>query len=637
MRPWAGTAVVASIAFAAATTPAAHAAADPAAQLAQKYAPVVRLVEQKEECGHGEPYEPTKVDVVLGSPDVALRGPWDTTTVVKVAPTGADLSHGLSGYNLDFPGDALNPGCTYDEWSHRITAGARPTTYARVVTESAHPGELALQYWFFYLFNDFNDKHEGDWEMVQLDFRVGSAAAALDTKPSEVGYSQHEGAESAHWGDEKLKLVDGTHPVVYAALGSHANYYSSALYLGRSAAEGVGCDDTVGPSRELRPAVALVPADESASVKTFPWLGYVGRWGERHGGFYNGPTGPNTKRQWTEPISWARTSWRDTSYTVPAGSGVGTAATDFFCGAVATGSGLLTALVGDPSPVLIALAGLVALFIWLASRTRWDQSTPFRVRRRRPWGSLVTTALRLYTGHLRLFLGIGLLFVPIGLLTTGIQYALFHGALSPLVKSVGASNALVASLAFALGVFTTLLGLAVVQAATAVAMVLLDDGKHVSARTAYRLAFGRLGLLFRALAGAALVIALLSLSAVGLVIAVWLTIRWSLLSQVVMLDEGASRPLRASARLVRGHWWRVASVGVFVTGIGVLLGPLIGTLCLFVTSASFDFVNLVSALVYVVALPFVAITTTYLYFDLSVRRRLEEEAPIDADVLPAEA
>src|SRR5215510_2200017 len=184
MRPWAGIAIVL---LATATTPVASAAGDPAAELAQKYAPVVRLVEQKQPCGHGEPYEPTNVDVVLGSPDVALHGPWDATKIVKVAPTADDLSHGLSGYNLDFPGDALDPGCTYDQWSHEVTAGSRPTTYARVVTEPAHPGELAVQYWFFYLFNDFNDKHEGDWEMVQLDFDAGSAAAALDKKPSEVG------------------------------------------------------------------------------------------------------------------------------------------------------------------------------------------------------------------------------------------------------------------------------------------------------------------------------------------------------------------------------------------------------------------------------------------------------------------
>jgi len=48
-------------------------------------------------------------------------------------------------------------------------------------------------------------------------------------------------------------------------------------------------------------------------------------------------------------------------------------------------------------------------------------------------------------------------------------------------------------------------------------------------------------------------------------------------------------------------------------------------------------VNLVSALIYLETLPFAAITTTYLYFDLSVRRRLAEQERPDTDVLPAEA
>ena len=67
--------------------------------------------------------------------------------------------------------------------------------------------------------------------------------------PIEVGYSSHEGAERADWGDEKLEIVDGTHPVVYPAAGSHANKFTEALYLGSSAEAGVGCDDTRGPHR----------------------------------------------------------------------------------------------------------------------------------------------------------------------------------------------------------------------------------------------------------------------------------------------------------------------------------------------------------------------------------------------------
>jgi hypothetical protein len=384
----------AGLVSAAAFSPAA--AADPAVELADKYSPVVRLVEQTEPCDHGEPYQPTDVNDVLGNPEVALRGPWDATNVVKVAPTARDLSAGLFGYHLDFPGDALDPGCSYDEWSHRLTASSSPTVYARVVSEPSSPSRTALQYWFFYVFNDFNDKHEGDWEMIQLDFTARTVEEALETTPSEIGYSQHEGAERAAWGDDKLELVGGTHPVVYPALGSHANYYSPNLYLGRSAAQGVGCDDTVGPSRELRPAVSLVPTDSAAYLQGFPWLGYLGRWGERHRGFYDGPTGPSTKSQWTAPITWASTSWRDRSYTVPVGSSLGPATTDFFCAAVATGSNVLTALVGNPSPVLLAIAAVLVLLLWLASRTRWDVSAPFRLRRRRPWGSLVTFALRMY-------------------------------------------------------------------------------------------------------------------------------------------------------------------------------------------------------------------------------------------------
>jgi len=134
-----------------------------------------------------------------------------------------------------------------------------------------------------------------------------------------------------------------------------------------------------------------------------------------------------------------------------------------------------------------------------------------------------------------------------------------------------------------------------------------------------------------------LLVSVLSATVAGILIGFWLTVRWSLLAQVVVLEEDASgRPLRRSAQLVRRHWWRAASVTFFVTGIALLLGPLIGTLLLFATSASFDFVNLVSALVYLETLPFAAITTTYLYYDLTVRHRLNERDRPTGDVLPAE-
>src|ERR1700756_1763081 len=83
-------AVLAVVAVASAC-PSAARAADPEAKLAYRYAPIVRLVAQPKPCGHGEAFVPTNVDLVLGNPDVALRGPWDKTNLIKVAPTGADL------------------------------------------------------------------------------------------------------------------------------------------------------------------------------------------------------------------------------------------------------------------------------------------------------------------------------------------------------------------------------------------------------------------------------------------------------------------------------------------------------------------------------------------------------------------
>ena len=285
-------------------------------------------------------------NALFGSPTVALRGPWNPTDLVKIGPTADDLV-GRYEYHLDFPGHALDPGCDYEKWSRRITEGTKPTVYAHVATDPAYPGQLALQYWLFYAFNDFNNLHEGDWEMIQLDFRARDAASALETAPVQVGYSSHEGAERADWGDDKLELVDRTHPVVYPSQGSHANKFTQALYVGSSAEAGVGCDNTQNANVRLRPVVETIPSDPSAARKAFPWIAFEGRWGELQPAFFNGPTGPNLKTQWTQPITWAQ-SWRTRSYAVPAGGVLGTGATDFFCRGVATVSRGLVSLLREP-------------------------------------------------------------------------------------------------------------------------------------------------------------------------------------------------------------------------------------------------------------------------------------------------
>jgi hypothetical protein len=183
----------------------------------------------------------------------------------------------------------------------------------------------------------------------------------------------------------------------------------------------------------------------------------------------------------------------------------------------------------------------------------------------------------------------------------------------------------------------TVFGLAVVQSATAIAMVELDAGREATALGAYRKSLSRLGSLVGAVLVSALVVGIFGLTGIGVLISIWLLVRWALFAQATALeDASALGALRRSGRLVQGNWWHVGSLMLFVTVIALLLGPLCGTLLLFVTHASFDFINLVSSVVYAVVLPFAAIATTYLYFDLRVAKQHEAKAAEAGEVLPVE-
>jgi hypothetical protein len=257
--------------------------------------------------------------------------------------------------------------------------------------------------------------------------------------------------------------------------------------------------------------------------------------------------------------------------------------------------------------------------------------------RRRTWGQLVTVAWQMYRSRFRLFAGIGVLFIPVGIVIGLLQYVLFHVAtFLPLVETAGESNVSVAGLALSFGVIFTILALGIVQAATASALAAIDEGGPVSARGAYRSVVPHLLPLVGYVLAASVVIAVLELTVVGIPVGIWLTVSWSLLAQVVQLEgETSPRALRRSLALVRGHWWRTALFTLVVTGGGLLLGPVIGGLLLLGTTAAFNVVNVVAGLVYAVTMPFVAIATTYLYYDLRTRAELRAPTPALSQ-LPAE-
>jgi hypothetical protein len=84
---------------------------------------------------------------------------------------------------------------------------------------------------------------------------------------------------------------------------------------------------------------------------------------------------------------------------------------------------------------------------------------------------------------------------------------------------------------------------------------------------------------------------------------------------------------------VRHNWIKVGTLAIVGGGLALAAGPVLGALLILATNAPFALVNIVAGVVYVVAMPFVALATSYAYFDARVREELAEHKP---DVLPAE-
>src|SRR5215211_7568960 len=102
--------------------PASAQQADPAQQLADKYAPVLMFKQQEAACDYkGEGYFPTTVDWLMSNPDVQLKvvgesDDADKDQVLKSAPSAQDLVTAGPDTYLDFSGDPRNPGCAFETY-----------------------------------------------------------------------------------------------------------------------------------------------------------------------------------------------------------------------------------------------------------------------------------------------------------------------------------------------------------------------------------------------------------------------------------------------------------------------------------------------------------------------------------------
>ena len=258
-------------------------------QLASTYEPYLHFVS-------GEKFFPTDANYHIENSYLYVKS-LDTNTLIESSPTIDIIAQYTTGdYFLNNTLGGSEE-IAQDYQQKRESLGDK--IYAHVTIEQ---GFTVVQYWFFYAFNPGTlNQHQGDWEMIEIVLN------SMET-PEYAVYSQHHAGERAVWSD--VEKVDGTHPRVYVALGSHASYFRS--YQGKLGLE----SDIVGNAYTLKPEdleiILLGEKGTGNHPASQDWLEFGGRWGNwarRVDASLGaaGPSGPGqgeNAEKWLTPVSW---------------------------------------------------------------------------------------------------------------------------------------------------------------------------------------------------------------------------------------------------------------------------------------------------------------------------------------------
>ena len=296
-------------------------AATPDPKLLARFQPVTQF-------DPAEPFGPTSVQSFITDSSLE-RSDGTNWVVVDPDPDPGDLPGPGTGIwrlnqNPCTPGSALGGlECYTDSWNQ---GAGSSTVYGRVAHQD---GQTILQYWYFYYddvysyYYPFEDilwqAHEGDWEVVNV-------VLDEDEQPLSVGYSQHCLGQQRDWAH--TSKWDGTHPIVYVALGSHANYFTSGKHQFNLA-----CipdpvkyvlfnvlhipipDDYTGEGKIAGPPQSggTVTHIDKIGGGAHSWVAFPGFWGE--GEFFfaapiglgpvlagTSPEGPAGHEVWTDPL-----------------------------------------------------------------------------------------------------------------------------------------------------------------------------------------------------------------------------------------------------------------------------------------------------------------------------------------------
>lgn len=155
-----------------------------------------------------------------------------------------------------------------------------------------------ILYWWFFpddpkasLVGDLLFSHEGDWEGIEIVFDDG--------QPLHVAYRAHNcDDEVRRWGDPNLELIDGWHPRVYAAKGTHASSPDvdspSVWERFGSCPGGKRFEGTTDSTADGRDQLSWLGMRNAAAE---PWYDFGGAWGNiGDSDAATGPHGPKWKR-----------------------------------------------------------------------------------------------------------------------------------------------------------------------------------------------------------------------------------------------------------------------------------------------------------------------------------------------------
>jgi hypothetical protein len=232
------------------------------------------------------------------------------------------------------------------------------------------------------------------------------------------------------------------------------------------------------------------------------------------------------------------------------------------------------------------------------------QATATSLKGRRDLRQVLRDAFAYFRGDWRGFVTIGAATIPFALISSAVQFSI--------------DDALAQQLATGAVFILTFPAFALVEGAIIAHLTALAGNRPATEAQSYREALKRLGPLLGASARLIAVCVGLSITIIGIPLAILFAVRWLFIPQAVMLDgASASEAPRASAETVRGFWWltlgRTLTVALFVVAINVVILSLIAT-------GPEGIYALVSAIIGAFTAPYFSIALTLAYFDLKVRK-----------------